>query len=69
MKQHEFFERQMTALLQAEFSLADILCGLHNACVHGTVMTEAGANVTDQNLEKLFQGFDLALAAAREMEE
>jgi len=47
---------------------SDILCALDNACAHGQVLTDNGANVTDKQLEKLFDGFDKSLKALRKME-
>lgn len=60
-------EATFKAWILAGVPTKDIVVALHNACVHGNVMTEAGEDVTDANLEQLFQGFDLCLKAARSM--
>lgn len=44
-----------------------ILCALHNTCVHGEKLKDAGWEVTDDNLLKLYGGFEQSLAAFKSM--
>ncbi|MCI0562278.1 MAG: hypothetical protein MN733_27645 [Nitrososphaera sp.] len=67
MKNIDLLEATFRAWILAGVPTKDIVIALHNACVHGNVMTEAGENVTDANLEQLFAGFDSCIEAAKSM--
>ena len=62
-------ESVLRNLIVSEFAKpSEILCAFANVCCHGTVFEELGYIVKDKQLEKLFEGFDKSLAAARKME-
>lgn len=67
MKHIDLMEATFKAWILAGVPTKDIVIALHNACVHGEVMAEAGETITDANLEQLFEGFDRAIAAAKSM--
>ena len=47
---------------------AKIMTGVHNAFVHGEVLHNAGYAITQENLTKLFEGFDMSIEALRAVE-
>lgn len=65
----ELIEATFRAWICESVLASNILCALHNACAHGQVLTDNGANVTDKQLGKLFNGFDKSLKALRKMEQ
>lgn len=38
--------------------------GLHNACAHGDIFAELGHDVSDESMDKLYEGIDTIKAAA-----
>lgn len=65
VENHTIVEQTVRGFLKAGVRLEEILVGVHNACVHGTAIEEAGGEITDEQLSKLFDGFDTAIAASK----
>lgn len=68
MNTQQLLETTFKHWIESGIGTATIICALHNACVHGEAIGNAGENLTDDNLSRLFEGFDICLEAARDME-
>lgn len=62
----EALEPMLYGLIQG-FGPKKVLIALHNACAHGEVFNE-DYDVPEDSLKKLFDGFDLCMDAAKEIE-
>lgn len=43
-------------------SMEDVMIGIHNACAHGEIFESTGEDVSEEQLEELFEHFDAILA-------
>ena len=62
----EFLENNFEHWMQSGVTPETILRAFHNACCHGTAFAD-DYNISDKQLEKLFEGFDKSLKALKKM--
>lgn len=43
-------------------SMEDVMIAVHNACAHGEIFESTGEDVSEEQLEELFEHFDAILA-------
>ena len=46
----------------------DLLIGVHNACTHGETWEGANFGKDDKYLQEMFRGFDISIAAAKQVD-
>jgi hypothetical protein len=63
----ELIEATFRTWIREGVTAETILVALHNACVHGELLDEVAYNVTDKQLGRLFDGFEMSLKALRKM--
>lgn len=68
MTTQDLLETTIKSWIESGVSTRTIVCALHNVCCHGDAMIEGGEDVTEENLERLFDGFEISLEAAGSME-
>ncbi len=66
MTEINFVEKTVRGWLKGGIQISHIVIGMHNACVHGDAIENGEIN--DNNLGKLFEGFDISIKAAREID-
>ena len=55
---HDLVEHFIKMLIQQEVQPSSIMSGIHNAFVHGDILTECHLDFTEKQLEEMFQHFD-----------
>ncbi len=68
-EEHDIVEGMVRGMIKAEVSPVGIMIGVHNAFSHGECLTDAGLDVPEEALKKLFDGLDVAIQAMKEIEE
>ena len=64
----KMIESQTKAFMREEIHPVDILIGVHNAMAYGNIFDEVGLDISDEQLEQLFEGLGETIKVLGELE-